>query len=111
MQPGIGYIKSPCDSGPSHSLLVPTHTDASEMASYQALLSQLMTPNLKMDPSYKVDEGYSEDTRSQDDLESPMSMEPGSYGALASQTSIGSVLPSDIMALSEADRSGKLRRF
>lgn len=81
------------------------------MASYQALLSQLMTPNLKMDPSYKVDEGYSEDTRSQDDLESPMSMEPGSYGALASQTSIGSVLPSDIMALSEADRSGKLRRF
>jgi hypothetical protein len=63
-----------------------------------------------MDPSYKVDEGYSEDTRSQDGLESPMSIEPGSYGALASQMGSGSVLLSDLMALSESERSGELRR-
>lgn len=80
------------------------------MASYQALFSQLTTPNVKMDPSYKVDEGYSEDTRSQDGLESPMSIEPGSYGALASQMGSGSVLLSDLMALSETERSGKLHR-
>ncbi|KAL2040834.1 hypothetical protein N7G274_006292 [Stereocaulon virgatum] len=75
------------------------------MASYEALFSQLTTPNLKMDPSYKVDEGYSEDTRSQDGFESPMSIEPGSYGALASQMGSGSVLLSDLMALSETERS------
>ena len=75
------------------------------MGYYQAQPFQSMIPNLKMDPSYKVDEGYSEDTRSQDGLDSPMNMEAGSDGQ---QLGIGGRLPSDVLALSEAERSGML---
>ena len=60
-----------------------------------------------MDPSYKLDEGYSEDTRSQDGLESP-NVEMGNDALLASQLGVGGVLPPEVMALSEAERSGVL---
>ena len=60
-----------------------------------------------MDPSYKLDEGYSEDTRSQDGLESP-TVEMGNDVLLASQLGVEGVLPSGVMALSEAERSGVL---
>ena len=60
-----------------------------------------------MHPSYKVDKGYSEDMRSPNGL---VDIEPGSYGALASQMGSGSVILSELMALSESERSGELRR-
>lgn len=77
------------------------------MGYYQAQPFQSIIPNLKMDPSYKLDEGYSEDTRSQDGLESP-TVEMGNDALIASQLSVEGVLPSGVMALSEAERSGVL---
>ena len=77
------------------------------MGYYQAQPFQSIIPNFKMDPSYKLDEGYSEDTRSQDGLESP-NVEMGNEALLASQLSVGGVLPPGVMALSEIERSGVL---
>ena len=62
-----------------------------------------------MDPSFKVDEGYSEDTRSQDGLESPMRVEAAAPETIMPAPVIAS-LPEGIMALNEAERSGRTHR-
>lgn len=61
----------------------------------------------KMDPSLRIDEGYSEEARSQDDPDSPMRLDTISEGALLQPWSVPGGIPSQIMALSETERSGK----
>lgn len=61
-----------------------------------------------MDLSFKVDEGYSEETRSQDDLDSPMRLESISDDTATVPINDLPALPPAILALSEAERSGKL---
>lgn len=53
-----------------------------------------------MDPSLKIDEGYSEDA------DSPTRTDVLSEGALSRSWSVAATVPSQIMALSEAERSG-----
>lgn len=62
----------------------------------------------RLDSSFKVDEGYSEETRSQDDIESPMKIEPGAEEMAPIHVPVVAGLPQEIMALSEAERSGML---
>lgn len=62
----------------------------------------------KMDTSFKVDEGYSEESRSQDDLDSPMRLESISDETLTVPITDPPALPPAILALSEAERSGRL---
>lgn len=64
----------------------------------------------KMDPSLKIDEGYSEDARSQDDPDSPMRLDAMSDGVLSQSWSVAAGIPAQIMALSEAERSGTITR-
>ena len=62
----------------------------------------------KMDMSFKLDEGYSEETRSQDSFDSPMRLGSLSDEALTMSENAAPALPPAILALSEAERSGKL---
>lgn len=62
--------------------------------------------SLKVDQSFKVDEGYSEDTRSLDDHEFSTKLDQG-HAETAIPVSMMAGLPEGIMALSEAERSGK----
>lgn len=83
------------------------------MADYSTLLNQGRTyqsafATSKMDLSFKVDEGYSEETRSQDDLDSPMRLESISDETVTVPINDPPALPPAILALSEAERSGKL---
>lgn len=62
----------------------------------------------KIDSSFKVDEGYSEDTRSQDDMDSPnIKLEIRASDAIMAVPMMAG-LPDGIMALSEAERSGRI---
>ena len=61
-----------------------------------------------MDSAFKLDEGYSEETRSDNDLDSPMRLEPVPDEAVAVPMSAPPALPPAILALSEAERSGKI---
>ena len=56
---------------------------------------------------FRLDEGYSEETRSQDDDDSTMGTEPGGSGPIATSLSPLAGLPDAVMALTEAERSGK----
>ena len=83
------------------------------MASYSSLLDQTQLYQTsfaisKMDSSFKLDEGYSEETRSQDGIDSPMRL--GSFSDEDPTLSMNAppALPPAILALSEAERSGKL---
>ncbi len=83
------------------------------MADYSTLLDQARLYQagfaaVKMDSSFKVDEGYSEETRSQDDLDSPMRVESILDETVTVPMSVPPALPPAILALSEAERSGKL---
>lgn len=62
----------------------------------------------KIDSSFKVDEGYSEDTRSQDDMDSSnIKLEIRASEAIMAVPMMAG-LPDGIMALSEAERSGRI---
>lgn len=71
----------------------------------QARLYQGKARSCDIVPTFKVDEGYSEDNRSQDDVDSSAKFE-----LLATSTHMPvqmlPSLPGEIMALSEAERSG-----
>lgn len=71
----------------------------------QARLYQGKARSCEIVPAFKVDEGYSEDNRSQDDVDSP-----AKFDLLATSTHMPvrmlASLPEEIMALSEAERSG-----
>ena len=75
------------------------------MDDYQARLFQRILPP-RMDPADK-DEGYSEDTRSQDGLDSPMKLEPGDDAMMLSPMAFETCLPHAVLALTEAERSGR----
>ena len=57
-------------------------------------------------PAFKVDEGYSEDNRSQEDVDSPAKSEVTAADTIMPVRMLAG-LPEGIMALSEAERSGK----
>ena len=71
----------------------------------QARLYQGKARSCEIVPAFKVDEGYSEDNRSQDDVDSPAKFE---LLATSTHTPVRMLasLPGEIMALSEAERSG-----
>ena len=78
------------------------------MLLHQAHLYQPGFATSKMDASFKLDEGYSEETRSQDGLDSPMRLESVTDETITVPMSAPPSLPPAILALSEAERSGKL---
>ena len=61
----------------------------------------------KMDPSFKIDEGYSEDTRSQDDPDSPTRADSAMEDSIPLPWSLTAGIPAQILAMSEAERSGE----
>ena len=74
----------------------------------QAPLYQTVFATSKMDCTFKLDEGYSEETRSENDLDSPMRLETIPDEAVAVPVNASPALPPAILALSEAERSGKI---
>ena len=58
-------------------------------------------------PPFKLDEGYSEETRSQDDGDSTLGTELGNGDPIATSLSPLVGLSDAVMALTEAERSGK----
>ena len=73
----------------------------------QARLYQRNARPCEVVSAFKVDEGYSEDNRSQDDADSPTNFELMATDPNMPARMLAG-LPEGIMALSEAERSGKL---
>ena len=72
-----------------------------------ASICQPPCPGSSGQARFKLDEGYSEETRSQDDGDSTLGAEPGNSDSIATPLSPLVGLSDAVMALTEAERSGR----
>ena len=72
----------------------------------QTQLYQTACPSA-MEAPFKLDEGYSEETRSQEEDDSPLRMDTAAGEVLSLAVPPMTALSDGVLALSEAERSGK----